>query len=386
MAEDLGGQKGSSQHYRSVVEGLQRCGHKVFVAAPDFRLSHSRRTLGDASLFIPLVPVRMMFLVFQLLLVLALPAIALLWQPDAIMIRALPGAYWATALMAKLLSIRVVVEVNGIPWEEMHSRGLPRSAKWIAHCTMRLLCRCADTVVSVTPGIGDELQRVTGMRRSRFVTVQNATDAHRIEGGDGQAVRKRLGISDDTFVVGFVGTFDIWHGTQELVASAEHLPPECRDRVVYLLAGDGECRQATQAAADSCDGKFIFPGAIPHEDIKHWLAAFNLGVFVSHDRRKCQYGTSPLKFWEYLAAGLPVLVTRDPNLSSIVTRHDMGFVIDEASPEDIAHAIALACRQRKHLVELGRRNAAWVARHGTWDHACQRLENILRHDPDSQSP
>ncbi|MBS3820271.1 MAG: glycosyltransferase [Planctomycetes bacterium] len=378
MAEDIGGQKGSSQHYRSVVEGLQTCGHEVFVVAPSFRLPRNRRELGDANLFIRLAPVRMMFLVFQVLLMAALPAVALLWQPDAIMIRALPGAYWTVALLAKLLGIRVVVEVNGIPWEEMHSRGLPRPAKWVAHCTMRLLCRCADTVVSVTPGISRELQRMTGMRPSRFVTVQNATDARRIQGGDGHAIRKRLGIADDAFVVGFVGTFDIWHGTQELVASAEHLSPERRDTVVYLLAGDGECRPATEAAAERCDGRFIFPGAIPHEEVKHWLAAFDLGVFVSHDRRKCQYGTSPLKFWEYLAAGLPVLVTRDPNLSAIVTHHDMGFVIDEASPASIAHAVDLAYRQRERLVDVGRRNAEWVACHGTWHRACQRLEGILR--------
>jgi glycosyltransferase involved in cell wall biosynthesis len=265
-----------------------------------------------------------------------------------------------------------------VPWEEMRSRGLGRLATWVAHRTTCLLCRCADVVISVTPGIGEELQRQTGMAPQRFVTVQNAADPAQVCDGDGAKVRASLGIEEDDFVVGFVGTFDVWHGTQELVASIEQLDEDIRDSTVYILAGDGECWQSTRDAAAQHGRHAVFPGTIRRSDIRDWLAAFDLGVFVTHDDRKLRYGTSPLKFWEYLAAGLPVLVTEDPNLSPIVREYDMGLIISNASPQSIARAMKHILARREAFHAIGQRNADWASRRGFWSHACQKVEAVLR--------
>jgi glycosyltransferase involved in cell wall biosynthesis len=376
MSEYIDGRKGSCHHFLSVVRGLRRRGHCVFVAAPRIGEPLDRQ-VGDGRLLIPLPHVRMVFLVFQVLLAMCLPGLALLWQPEALMIRALPGAYWLVALAGKLLGMRVVVEVNGIPWEEMDSRGLGRISTWVARWSTRLLCRCADEVISVTPGISEAMRQMTGMAPERFTTVQNAVDVDAICAGRRETIREELGLSGETFVAGFIGTFDVWHGMEELVRSIEWLDDEARAGVVYVFAGDGERREATQAATQEYGEAMRFPGRLSREQVRDWLAAFDIGIFITQDERKRRYGTSPLKFWEYLAAGLPVLITDEPNLTPIVRENNMGLVIDEATPQAIGEALTEAYHRREELAEIGRRNAAWAKQFGSWDHACRRIERTL---------
>ncbi len=377
MSEYIDGRKGSCHHFLSVVRGLRQRGHRVFVAAPRIGEPLDRQ-VGDGRLLIPLPHVRLVFLIFQVLLAMSLPAMAVLWQPEALMIRALPGAYWLVALAGKLLGMRVVVEVNGIPWEEMDSRGLGKISTWVARWSMRLLCRCADEVISVTPGIGEAMRGMTGMAPERFTTVQNAVEVAAIADGRRSAIRKELGVNDTTFVVGFIGTFDVWHGMDELVRSIEWLDADAREAMVYVFAGDGEKRQATQEATREYGEAMRFPGRLSREQVRDWLAAFDIGIFITQDERKRRYGTSPLKFWEYLAAGLPVLITDEPNLTPIVRKNNMGLIIDQATPQAIGTALTEAYHRRGELAEIGRRNAAWAKQFGSWNHACRRIETALR--------
>jgi hypothetical protein len=93
--------------------------------------------------------------------------------------------------------------------------------------------------------------------------------------------------------------------------------------------------------------------ALDHREVPRYLAAADAGLLL-RDRCPVNRVASPVKFGEYLAAGLPVVISREiGDYSALVSRESLGVVLDELDPTD---------SQVKDVVELlrhrGNRTAA----------------------------
>ena len=373
LSENLNKAGGGIVHFMSVARGLKKLGHDVTIMGPQY-FTTIPRFRGLKTAFIPL-PGRSMltFFLYQFLAALLMPFVILIFRPQAILIRGGAGIEFLLMWIARMFKVRVILEVNGVLWDELASRGFPTAFVRFSQVLGTLDVRAAHRIISVTPAIGQELVRATGVSQNRVFPVQNGADPELFGDSDGREIRQRLGIPEKAFVVGYVGNFCTWHGVAEMIRSGAHLPADLRKDIRYLFVGDGELwEQARQIVEENNLGEIVFlPGPVEYVEVPNYLAAFDVGLTINNNPMIGRYGFSPLKFWEYLAAGLAVIVQDNCNLTLLVTEYDMGLIAMDSTPGTIASAVMEAYGRRDEMRQIGKRNRKLVFEKFSWLHVSE---------------
>jgi len=146
---------------------------------------------------------------------------------------------------------------------------------------------------------------------------------------------------------------------------------------VLRLHGDGPGRAELADFAQTSAGAVQVLPAVAHEAIPGLLAKAHIGVtsLPSIDDTKYQ-ASSPVKLFEYMAAGMPLLSTRNVCHTEVVGDGAYAFWADAPSTPALLQALHMAWQQRHHLQELGTASAGHV--HAwSWAAAAQKLSHAL---------
>jgi glycosyltransferase involved in cell wall biosynthesis len=178
----------------------------------------------------------------------------------------------------------------------------------------------------------------------------------------------------------FAGAFRSWHGAAHLTSALARLHERGDSRFAAVLVGDGPERAPAERAAG--ETPFIqFVGKVPHTDLPGFLAHADIGVapFDAARHRPLQLGFywSPLKVFEYMASGLPVVAPRLPRIQQLVEHGREGLLYDPDIPHALTDALArLADSDYRHQLGAAARKRA--VRDFSWDAHCEKLEHRLR--------
>ena len=178
----------------------------------------------------------------------------------------------------------------------------------------------------------------------------------------------------------FAGAFRPWHGAVHLVTAIRTLRSRGVADVDAVFIGDGPERSAVQDAARGVAG-VSFTGALPHERMPGALAAGDVGVapfdVSRHAPLQLAFFWSPLKIFEYMATGLPVVAPSLPRLQQLVGHGAEGLLYEPQTAGALADALE-ALRNpelRRRLGEAARRRAE---REYSWSAHCARLDTAFR--------
>jgi glycosyltransferase involved in cell wall biosynthesis len=283
---------------------------------------------------------------------------------------------WAIAglCLARKRSIPLVLEVNApLAYEQQHHRAgvtCPPLARWVE----RLIWRKASLVVPVSESLQSQL-RDSQVRPELIHVLPNAVDTRLFHTGlDGTLVRQRLGLQG-RFVIGFVGTFKRWHGVDLLLSAFRDL--HRTDPATHLLlVGDGPLR--TQFEQEIRNAGLVqavtFTGALAHEEIPHYLGAIDAAVapYPALDN----FYFSPLKLFEYMAAGRAVVASRVGQVAEVVVDGVTGLLFEPGDRAGLVHCLR-RLRDDPSLREQLGRNANAVCSERTWTHnAAQVIDRV----------
>ena len=179
----------------------------------------------------------------------------------------------------------------------------------------------------------------------------------------------------------FLGSFRHWHGVTDFVRAANLLLDQgFAGR--FLLIGDGpERAEAERLAAPNAE-RFTWAGAVPHAQVPALLADATVGVAPFNPARHpallaAGFFWSPLKIYEYMAAGLPVVTARIPPLDSVIRPEQEGALFTAGDVADLARAMRHVA-ESPHRAAMGARARQRVVQHYSWAQHCAALERILR--------
>ena len=146
----------------------------------------------------------------------------------------------------------------------------------------------------------------------------------------------------------------------------------------FIIVGDGEMQQELAAiAADSAGAIHVLP-PIPHEQVSQMLTQAHIGVTSLPAIYDAKYeASSPIKLFEYMAAGLPVLATRNACHTEVIQNGQYAFWVEEATEDQMVETLTQLWAQRGQLAELGR-EAADASHLWSWQAAGQKLANALQ--------
>ena len=178
----------------------------------------------------------------------------------------------------------------------------------------------------------------------------------------------------------FAGAFRTWHGAVHLSAALARLHESGDHRFGAIFIGDGPERAAAERIARGVPA-ITFTGALPHAELPAALASADIGVApfdpVRHAPLRLGFYWSPLKIYEYMAVGLPVVAPALPRLRRLIEHGREGVLYDPVEPRGLDHAIAsladAAVRRR-----MGEAARTRVVRDFSWAAHCAALDVRLR--------
>lgn len=271
------------------------------------------------------------------------------------------------------LGVPVVLEVNSPLLEELsETRGVAFPA--VARRLETLALGRADLVVAVSEPL---LRRIVppGRREGRTLAIPNAVDATEFRPADAgrrAAARRALGLAEGpdgpSLVVGFSGFVREWHRL-DLVLEGLARPELAGARLV--VAGDGPYSPelARRAAALGVAGRVVALGARPHAEMPSVLAAFDVAVLAG----STPYA-SPLKLYEYLAAGLAVVAPDQENLREVLRDRENALLFAPGDAAALAAALAELQRDAPLRARLGGRARDTVLEEGrSWRGVARRV-------------
>jgi glycosyltransferase involved in cell wall biosynthesis len=253
---------------------------------------------------------------------------------------------------------RFVFEVRDL-WPELpRAMGVIRNplVLWAMGVLEWMSYRSAHRLVGLSPGIVDGIARC-GVPRDRIASVPNGCDLD-IFDTPTQPWRPEQVRPTDLMAV-FAGTHGIANGLDAVLNAAAELKRRGRDDIKVLLIGQGKLKAALQARAEREDLRnVVFHDPVNKARLAGLMAATDVGLQVLADVPAFYYGTSPNKFFDYIAAGLPVLNNYPGWLAEMIEEHQCGFAVPPDNPAAFADALEQAAADRQAIKIMGQRGLA----------------------------
>src|SRR5262249_43405581 len=192
------------------------------------------------------------------------------------------------------------------------------------------------------------------------------------------AVHARYGLGT-AIVIGFVGSLKPWHGVDLLLEAFADL----RDKQLRLLiVGDGPQAETLRSRAMAPDlaGTVVFTGQIPHTQIGAYLAAMDIAVapYRAPGPDEGDFYFSPLKVFEYMAAGRPVVAPRLGQIREVVEHGQHGLLYPPDDTRALTTHLLQLIRNPAQRTQMGRAGATHVGQQYTWSGNALHIAELIQ--------
>lgn len=291
---------------------------------------------------------------------------------------------------SRRLNIPLVLEVNGDLYEEYAQLGIQLSpSQWLAIGRInRFIFQNAAHVIAVSEPLRQRLMERWRIPEEKISTVDNGADLSLFVDPDIPANLPAFlrFLEDDPAapIITFVGSFKPWHGI-DLLLEAFKKTAATYPNARLMLIGDGPTRAEMEKAVSAMrlSNRVIFTGRIRHQDVPFLLKLSEITVLAPRPSG-ASVSQSPLKLFEYMAAGKAVVAPATPNVERVLTHGVNGFL---TAPND-ANALANAFDRlledtafRQRLGAAAQQDA--ISKH-SWETTVSKIEAILYRTTQSQ--
>ncbi|MGH7962503.1 MAG: glycosyltransferase [Candidatus Binatia bacterium] len=239
-------------------------------------------------------------------------------QADLYYTRDSAVAYWLLRL-----GLPTAYEVHEIP-RRARQRLLQRVAQ---HPALRLM-------VVKTSFIKHEVVHM-GFPGEKILVLANGVDVPLFANlPSRQACREQLGLPQDRPIIGYMGRFQTMgmeKGIPELVHLMACLPPlDGKEPLLLCVGGPLDAVPAYQALARRWGvpaHRLRFVDRVPNQEVPTWIAAYDVAVAPFPATAHYIYFMSPLKLFEYMAAGVPIVASDLPSIREVLTDKENALLV-----------------------------------------------------------
>jgi glycosyltransferase involved in cell wall biosynthesis len=266
-------------------------------------------------------------------------------------------SYGAGAIASILAGRPLILEVNGPRFNPISPR---RASAITAYSYSMVSKKFKDKTIIVDAGVDTEL----------FRPDQEA----------GLAIRRKYYLGESP-VIGYVGTFQAWHGVDDMIHAGKFVLQSCPD-AKFLMVGPGF--ESTQALAKKLgvDGFCVFTGSVPYDQVPMYINAADILVSPTNPSKSEWTRThgppEQFKIFEYMACRKPVIATAVGPMQRVVMDRITGLTVPAGNPEALSNAMCELIRDKKLAETLAAHGFAQVIERYSWlNHAKEIREVIL---------
>lgn len=225
-------------------------------------------------------------------------------------------------------------------------------------------------IIYLTHGLRKYFDEICGLRYSRSLVAHDGVDLEEfhVESSKEQC-RQKLGLPLGKKLVLYTGHLYEYKGVYTLAEAADHLSSD----VDLIFVGGTEDNVASFRTYNKRRSNVHVLGHKPHSDMPLYLKAADVLVLPNSAKdERSNLHTSPMKLFEYIASGVPIVSTDVPSVREILTENDVQFVRPD-DPLAFARGIQMVLKHSEHQHVLDTAVLRKVAQY-TWS---RRAESIL---------
>ena len=301
---------------------------------------------------------------------------------DLVLCKSVPLTNAVPGVLASLLRRKIFVFDVGDLWPAIpKAMGVKNPMLLAAMGALEWLgYRTATLNVAVAPGIVEGM-RQRGVPEERIILIPNGADLDLFRPLDGPPP-EIPGIAPHQFVAAYAGKHGLSNGLDWVLRAAEVLKARERQDVCILLIGDGALKPALVAEATAKGlANVLFHEPVAKRSLARLLQRADAGLQVFTNVDLIYKTTSPNKFYDYVALGLPVIVNYPGWVAETLERARCGLAVPPADPERFADALLWLADHRDEAKAMGIRARA-LAERGLdrlklVDRAVDRFEDLV---------
>ncbi|MBI5159755.1 glycosyltransferase family 4 protein [Candidatus Micrarchaeota archaeon] len=272
------------------------------------------------------------------------------------------------ALLSVLFHKPLVMETNSAIIDERAPRFLKGLLNWWLNARYGIAKKIVATVPTVVPA---------SFREKVFLTEWGFNDSS-FSPIDMLEARKAIGLPNGKKIILFTGASGPWHGLQDLLNAVPLVRKKFSD-VLFLLVGKIDKPDIIDSAAKLGSSVMILP-AVKYDRMNLFLnsadvlvAPFNPEKFPS--LKKYGFYWSPLKIFEYMAVGKPIVSTTA--VERIVEDKKHGLLAKHGGAESLANAMLFMLENPKKGVKMGENARKKALKEYTWEKHVEKLLKML---------
>jgi glycosyltransferase involved in cell wall biosynthesis len=275
-------------------------------------------------------------------------------------------AAFPIALAARLLGKAMVQEINGVYADVFVTHPRFAGARRLLSWMQRQQYRWADALVAVTPQLAAWGAEQAGHERS--FTIANGANTAIFTPHGPRTERPR------PYAL-FFGGMTRWHGIDTML-TAVHSPawPEALDLVLAGPMTDASVGPLLRGAPANVSWLRAVPQHQLPELIRGAVAAL---VPISDPQGRSSFGVVPLKLFESLACGTPVIVTDLPGQADLVRAGPYGVVIPVDDGQALADAVRELAADPERARAMGEAGARLIAAEHSWDARAAETARVI---------
>jgi len=228
-------------------------------------------------------------------------------------------------------------------------------------------------IVVLTNYIKDKLKE-SGIREKDILVAPDAVKLEMFPKIDKKEAREKLRLTSDKAVVLYWGNFKKWKGVDTLAEAM----PFFESVLIVMVGGTKESDVARIRAKVNGYKNVIVEGFKPHKELPWYLAAADVLILPNSAKdENSRLYTSPLKLFEYMAAGRPIVSSDLPSLREVLNNRNAVFFKPDSAKS--LSETTLTLLTHPELQEKIASQARTDVEGYTWDKRARKIIDFLSH-------
>jgi glycosyltransferase involved in cell wall biosynthesis len=299
-------------------------------------------------------------------------------KPDVVILRM--GRYRSAVLLCRLLNIPIILEINAPPMEDEF---MPKEQQLRGKFFWSLVDKMIMKLASHNMVVSETLRHhyvTNGISPEKITSVPNGVDPNCFRPDiSGNRVREELGLQNKT-VIGFSGSFAPWHGLGSLADAMQLIIESNKNKEVVLLLVGKPGYAITMP--DLPNTVTTITGHIPHEKMPEYLAAID--IFVAPYPEITPFYFSPLKIFEAMSMGKPVIASAQGQICELITDNISGLLYPPGDQSALIKNIERLICDTQFRDNLGQNARKMIETNFTWKDNANRMLNLCKQMVDQQ--
>lgn len=272
---------------------------------------------------------------------------------------------------------KMVIEVNGSWIEELTIRKYPKCATFTLSLMESRLLKEADCIICVSEMICDNLMKRYGLDRRRFFVVPNGVNTEMFKPIKKEEACAKISLDPKFKYIGFVGWLTEWQDLEPFIDAFSLINRETKE-VKFIIVGDGRTRERLEEKVNNIGLRdyAIITGKIPYEDVPYYMPILSVGLIPDKRIKNGKLLSSPIKLWEYLACGIPVIGFKCEDLR-FVCEEGVGALIERYDVDEVKTKISDILNWGEEEIGNVKEKARMLAEENSWYKVVDNITEII---------